>query len=117
MLDVIIHTQAQLDALNKLIVLDKTGRRTPIDDELCYLILDVLHRTTLDRWYTRAWVVQESLCAGEKLVLTFRRGNGLSFPSKFRHTDDKHGKISQPHHSLDNKSRQLTSNIVCVPLK
>jgi hypothetical protein len=117
MLDVIIHTQAQLDALSKLMFLDKAGRRTPIDDELCYFILDVLHRTTLDRWYTRAWVIQESLCAGEKLVLTFRRGNGLSFPSRFQCTDDKHEKMSQSRHSLNDKSRQLTSNIVCVPLK
>jgi hypothetical protein len=117
MLDVIIHTQGQLDALSKLMSLNNAERRIPIDDELCCFILDILHRTTLDRWYTRAWVIQESLCAGEKLVLTFQRGKGLSFPSKFRHADDTHEKMSQPHHSLDDKARQLTSNIVCVPLK
>jgi len=33
-----------------------------------------------DEWYTRAWVIQESLSAGEKLYLAFRLAKGVDFP-------------------------------------
>lgn len=59
-LDVIIDTQAQLDALEALMFFDKARVQTLIDHEFCYLILDILYNASLDRWYTRAWVVQES---------------------------------------------------------
>lgn len=56
------------------------------------------------------------ICAGDKLVLTCRRGGGLKFPSRFR-LGNKHEKQTRPYHSLDEKPRQLPSDIVCVPLR
>jgi hypothetical protein len=116
MLDVMVDEQAQLDALRELMFFDETRIPELIDAEFCYYIFDILHRTSLDRWYTRAWVLQESLCAGDKLVLTFRRRNNLLFPSKFR-LGDEHERVTRPYHSLDDKPRQLTSNVACVPLR
>lgn len=77
LLDVNIDTQAQLNAIEALMYFDRERVQSLVDHEFCYHVLNLLYRTSLDRWYTRAWVVQESLCAGSKLVLTFRRSTGL----------------------------------------
>lgn len=116
LLDVHIDTQAQLNAVEALMYFERERVRSMVDHEFCYHILDILYRTSLDRWYTRAWVVQESLCAGSKFVLTFRRGTGLSFPFKFRAGYQAESE-SRPYHSLDDNPQGLSSNIVCVPLE
>jgi hypothetical protein len=116
MLDVIVDTQAQLDALEAMMFFDKARIEEMVNYEFCHLVLDILYRTSLDRWYTRAWVVQESFCAGKKLVLVYRRGEGLKFPSTCR-MGYKHETMTRPYHSLDDSPRQRSSNIVCVPLQ
>lgn len=45
--------------------------------------VDLLDIVNADRWYTRAWVSQEALVAGEMLVLVLPLGPGISFETSF----------------------------------
>ncbi|KAK2730220.1 hypothetical protein CKAH01_09742 [Colletotrichum kahawae] len=95
----IISDQSQADALRILIDLyDNYDEHEPLP-KLDFLILDELYSflslVISDRWYTRAWVVQESISAGERLALSFRRGKSIEFPSFFR------SGINPTAHSLD----------------
>ncbi|KAF8847373.1 hypothetical protein BDZ45DRAFT_754976 [Acephala macrosclerotiorum] len=42
-------------------------------------LIDFLEKVSADRWYTRAWVAQEALSAGEALVLVLRLGAGIPY--------------------------------------
>ncbi|RYP20899.1 hypothetical protein DL765_002549 [Monosporascus sp. GIB2] len=55
------------------------GLQPPVDDDLTS-VLETLAVLICDRWYTRAWVIQEALSAGNRLVLAFRRPEGFSTP-------------------------------------
>jgi hypothetical protein len=115
LLDVAITSQEQLTAIETLLYPDQRGRQTMIDRRFCEQILDFLHRTSQDRWYTRAWVVQEAVCSGDALMLAFRRSPGLKFRSHFRFgRADKDE--SRPYHSLDDDHGRFESKLVCIYL-
>jgi hypothetical protein len=115
LLNVEIESQAQLTAIETLLHATREQREMMINQEFCDSMLDFLVATSRDRWYTRAWVVQEALCAGDKLVLAFRRRPGLQFPSKFRY-GYKAEREDRPYHSLDDTPRGLDSELVCLHL-
>jgi hypothetical protein len=115
LLSVEISIQEQLTAIEALLYFDQIRRQSMINQQFFEYLLDFLRRTSRDRWYTRAWVVQEALCAGDKLVLAFRRSSGLTFPSHFRY-GYKAEREDRPYHSLDDTPRKLGSNLVCLRL-
>ncbi|KAI4712829.1 hypothetical protein J4E89_001804 [Alternaria sp. Ai002NY15] len=116
LLDVEITSQEQLTAIESLLYPGRTGKRSVIDRRFCEQILDFLHRTSQDRWYTRAWVVQESICAGNGLMLSFRRGPGITFQSSFRFGRAE-GEDLRPYHSLDDNRGSWESKLVCIHLR
>ncbi|KAK7442644.1 hypothetical protein Landi51_09550 [Colletotrichum acutatum] len=81
--------------------------------QLFQCALDFLYMVQEDKWYTRAWVIQEAVSAGHGLVLVFRRGPGVVYTSKLR-ADQK--KYSTPRHPLDSERRTLKSEIICIPV-
>ncbi|USP80389.1 hypothetical protein yc1106_07663 [Curvularia clavata] len=113
LLDVKITSQEQLNAIKTL--LHSNWEATPTIEKLqyCTHILRFLHETCQDRWYTRAWVIQEAICAGLKLFLAFRCDSGLSFSSKFGY-ERKGETDSRPYHSLDDHARGLDSKLFCI---
>ncbi|CAH0031117.1 unnamed protein product [Clonostachys rhizophaga] len=74
-------------------------------------ILDFLDDVSRDRYYERAWVVQESLSAGNRLFLVFRRAPGINYPSSFR--VGRRG-FRAPYHSLDEGVREMQSEVLCM---
>ncbi|KAI0157935.1 hypothetical protein GGR52DRAFT_564578 [Hypoxylon sp. FL1284] len=82
----IITNQAQMQALELLKQADLSQSIPSIDVSFLNHVLDFFETVTLDRWYTRAWVVQEALSASSLLMLVFRRGLGISCSYHYTHT-------------------------------
>jgi hypothetical protein len=116
LLDVEITSQEQLTAIENLLYSDQRTKQPIIDRRFCEQILDLLHRTSQDRWYTRAWVVQEAICSGGALMLAFRRSPGLKFRSHFRFGRANKDE-SRPYHSLDDDPGKFESKLVCIYLQ
>lgn len=107
-----ITSQAQIDAIQALMAYRKDQTHSlNLSQQLFDNVLDFLHMVQSDRWYTRAWVVQEAVSAGDGLVLVFRRVPGLVYWSKFRANKEKY---LTPRHPLDSGKRDLPSEIVCI---
>ncbi|KAI4702958.1 hypothetical protein J4E81_001831 [Alternaria sp. BMP 2799] len=115
LLDVEITSQEQLTAIETLLYPDQR-KSSMIDRRFCEQILDFLHRASQDRWYTRAWVVQEAICSGDGLMLAFRRGPGLTFQSSFRFGREE-GSDLRPYHSLDDDRAIWESELICMHLR
>ena len=114
LLDVEITSQEQLTAIEALLYPDQ--RKSAMMDRRFYeQILDFLHRISQDRWYTRAWVIQESIRAGNGLMLVFRRGRGITFESSFRF--GREGEDLHPHNSLDDDRGSWESKLICMHLR
>lgn len=86
-----ILTQAQMDAIHMMSSFepDPSGMgcrwrgRGPVpvvDASICNHVLDFLEMLTSDAYYTRAWIVQESLSAGDKMCLVLPKAPGVSDP-------------------------------------
>lgn len=119
LLDLQLSSQAQINAIRAFIseegdVTTRFGFSAP-DPRLPYL-LDFLDALSRDRWYTRAWVVQEAISAGKGLTLVFRRAAGLAYPSSLR-TGSKAHTDGLPRHSLDTEQRACPSEVVCIPVQ
>lgn len=124
-----VTDQAQLDAVYMLTNFRaedvRGGMRwvgdTPppvINHQILNHVLDFLEMVGRDRWYTRAWVVQEALCAGTKLLIALRRGPGISWPSEFRVPGRSAGDpLSTPHPPTPRNYEKFPSEIVCIPIK
>ncbi|KAK1521518.1 hypothetical protein CPAR01_15041 [Colletotrichum paranaense] len=99
----------------QLLIQHKTEelRYLSLRPQLFQYALDFLYMVQADKWYTRAWVIQEAVSAGDGLVLVFRRGPGVVYTSKLR-ADQK--KYSTPRHPLDSERRTLKSKIICIPV-
>jgi hypothetical protein len=115
LLDVEITSQEQLNAIQTILNADRVMTQGAMSLRYCEHIIRLLHETCQDRWYTRAWVIQEAICAGLKLVLAFRHSPGLTFPSKFREGYQCE-REDRPYHSLDDHSRGLDSTLACISL-
>ncbi|KAH6643567.1 hypothetical protein C7974DRAFT_370804 [Boeremia exigua] len=112
LLDVKIDSLWQIKTITALMrSTDDSARRIPNQEAVRHL-LDFLYRTSQDRWYTRAWVIQESLCAGSKLALAFRLGPGLNSSATVRQSRD----TKRPPHSLDVRTEQYAAKLFIVPL-
>ncbi|CAH0050470.1 unnamed protein product [Clonostachys solani] len=74
-------------------------------------VLDFLDDVSRDRCYERAWVVQESLSASNRLFLVFRRAPGINYPSSCR--VGRRG-FRAPPHSLDEGVREMRSEVLCI---
>jgi hypothetical protein len=85
-------SQEQIDAVSTLhsfaftgdgngIQWNGSGPEPEVDAPMLSHAVDILGMVATDRWYTRAWVAQESLSAGNWLMLVLHRGVGLSHPS------------------------------------
>ncbi|KAI1370478.1 hypothetical protein F4677DRAFT_351742 [Hypoxylon crocopeplum] len=107
--DVEISNPAQADAIITLIRMAETRRVPRVDAVFLNRALDFLEAVSRDRWYTRAWVVQEALSAGDGLMIVLRRGPAVSYPSCLRSP-----KFDTPKHSLDHNPRGLPSEVVCI---
>lgn len=75
------------------------------------IILDFLDKIKNDRWYSRAWVIQEAISAGDNLCLVFRRGPGVVAQTKARMPTRRSG---LPKHTLETMWRGLPSEVVCI---
>jgi hypothetical protein len=115
LLNVEITSQEQVDAIETLLHCDWDTTKRTMTLQYCEHVIRFLDEICRDRWYTRAWVVQEAVCAGLKLVLAFRRSPGLRFQSKFRH-GYKCEREDRPYHSLDDHARGLDSTLICINL-
>lgn len=83
---------------------------------LMQLIVEFLTALKADRWYTRAWVVQESISAGRSLILTMRKARGVLFPSQLRMAGV--GAHQGVVHSTDgNGPFDRESSIACLPIE
>jgi hypothetical protein len=107
--------QPDVDLLH---VLTSSASSEAVERELCRgkgfpRALDLVESIRRDRWYTRAWIVQEALSAGGHLVLVFKRAPPISFPSKFRYPEEA---FKPPKHSLDTTPRGLPSEVICIPV-
>ncbi|KAK3361771.1 hypothetical protein B0T24DRAFT_724253 [Lasiosphaeria ovina] len=114
-------SQAQLDAVQELIsfdgIMDKfPGKlRVNISPRALDYVLEFLDTVARDRWYTRAWIAQEALSAGDRLVLVFRRRiSSISGMARYRFTDKYHD--PPPKHSLDSRASSRPAEIVCIPM-
>ncbi|KAI0006372.1 hypothetical protein F4779DRAFT_629871 [Xylariaceae sp. FL0662B] len=105
--DGVITNQAQMQAINVLRQADKAQRIPIADVGFLNYTLDFLEMVSRDRWYTRAWVVQEALSASNGLVIAFRRGSGISCPFSYNF-------VREPGYSVDRQSRQLQSESVYI---
>ncbi|KAL5325228.1 hypothetical protein ACEPPN_006352 [Leptodophora sp. 'Broadleaf-Isolate-01'] len=106
-----ITSQRQADALKMLIGLDRFRRQESlerINREILDHLFSFLETVISDRWYTRAWVIQEAISAGKKLFLSFRRGEGIRYPPSFRFSRNP------TKHSLDPQKDQLSSVLVNI---
>ena len=97
-----ITSQAELDALMR-----PRDHRHDLDP-----LFNLLDKISKDRWYTRAWVVQEGISAGNSLALVFGRGPGISHHSRF--ILDQNYCI--PPHSIHAKPDEFQSQVVCIPV-
>ncbi|KAH7171271.1 hypothetical protein EDB81DRAFT_778078 [Dactylonectria macrodidyma] len=106
--DTELTSQLQVDILKAL----GTSKNTSPNIRRDYfsLAIDFFKQVRRDRWYTRAWVIQEAVSAGRNLMLIFRRGAGITFSSTFRFTTE----LTPPKHSLDLIPRDLPSDVVCI---
>lgn len=81
-----IRTQSQLEALNTLYEWGNNGGNSdqvPGMSEIADPLLEVLETLMKDRWTTRAWILQESFSAGQKMVLLIKRGSGIRDDNKW----------------------------------
>lgn len=111
--DVKLANQSQLETIRHLI-LEANADKEPrggLSSHGLRDIIDFLEQVKNDRWYTRAWVVQEAISAGANLALTFRRGPGVVFRPKARVPNRRRG---LPMHSLELLPRELSSEVVCI---
>ncbi|KAL2005562.1 hypothetical protein VTN00DRAFT_10055 [Thermoascus crustaceus] len=121
-----ITNQTEMDAIYTLMAfgVDESGRgirwegpgpapRT-VDFQLLNHVLNFLERISADRWYTRCWVAQESLSAGNHLMVVLRRGPGLSYRSHF----EFQGRARPPPSpSTRDSSKRIQSNNVAIPVE
>ncbi|KXJ87011.1 hypothetical protein Micbo1qcDRAFT_179261 [Microdochium bolleyi] len=81
LLEATLRTQEQADIIKGLLGLTERPEPTfEVLEQICQFFQMIAD----DRWYTRAWVVQESMSAGKNLYLALQRGRGVDFPSTFR---------------------------------
>ncbi|KAF4779193.1 hypothetical protein HER10_EVM0001682 [Colletotrichum scovillei] len=115
LLDVAMSSLQQLEKLRGLISKTRnsgTNRLITKEQDL-EIIIAFLQQVRRDRWYTRAWVVQEAISAGDNLSLVFKRGAGLPERSRPRIPSKRSG---LPTHSLESEDqrRGLPSDVVCI---
>ncbi|KAH7310974.1 hypothetical protein BKA65DRAFT_162144 [Rhexocercosporidium sp. MPI-PUGE-AT-0058] len=106
-----ITSQRQANALKMLIGLDRFRKHESLElikPEILDPLFRFLEMVIADRWYTRAWVIQEAISAGKKLFLAFRRGVGVSYPPSFRFSRNP------TKHSLDAQKDQLSSGLISM---
>lgn len=86
-----ILTQEQMDAIHMMSAFepDPSGMRCRwrgsgpvpvVDANICNQVLDFLEMLASDAYYTRAWIVQESLSAGDNMSLVLPKAIGVSDP-------------------------------------
>ncbi|VUC27796.1 unnamed protein product [Clonostachys rosea] len=105
-----LTSQAQVDALR--FAIDSSDQQAGSHDFTH--VLDFLDDVSRDRYYERAWVVQESLSAGNRLSLVFRRAPGINYPSSFRVGRRAY---RAPPHSLDEGVRGMQSEVLCMSVQ
>jgi hypothetical protein len=82
-LDVKVTSQIQIDAIEALSQ-SSTNGTSNITANMLSNVLNLMRSINNDKWYKRAWVVQEALCAGSRMVLCLNRGEGVLYASAFR---------------------------------
>ncbi|KFA65056.1 hypothetical protein S40285_03092 [Stachybotrys chlorohalonatus IBT 40285] len=102
----IIH-QAQADSICRVSELHQRPFVLPGD---ITHVVGFLNMVRADRWYTRAWVLQEALSAGRTLMLVFKAAAGLKSSDNYRVA----GSQQPPPHSLDKDTRSRFSEIFCL---
>lgn len=76
-------------------------------------LIDFLEGVQKDRWYTRAWVIQEAISSGFNLFLTFPKAPGILWPSSSYRLSGERG---APAHPLDTGKRVLDSELIMIPV-
>lgn len=111
--DVKLANQSQLEIIRRLVWEANTDKEPQgdLNNHALRDIIDFLEHVKNDRWYTRAWVVQEAISAGANLALTFRRGSGVICRPQPRIPNHRRG---LPMHSLELLPRKLPSEVVCI---
>ncbi|KAK6863562.1 hypothetical protein PG995_000090 [Apiospora arundinis] len=108
-----VTSQLQANAIRSWI--DYAKNRGPLVPNIDMMngLLDFLKEVQLDRWYTRAWVIQEAISSGSNLLLAFPKAPGISYPcTKFRRPE----LLRLPRHPLDTDKRVLNSELIAIPV-
>ena len=75
--------------------------------------LDFLERVIRDRWYTRCWVAQEALSAGDRLMVVLRCDPSVSYRCQYN--------ISRPGGRsvcpTPRSERRIQSEVIAIPVK
>jgi hypothetical protein len=69
LVNVEITSQEQVDAIETPLHSDWETAKLTMTLQYCEHVIRFLDEICRDRWYTQAWVIQEAVCAGSKLVL------------------------------------------------
>ncbi|KAL8309481.1 hypothetical protein RB597_009651 [Gaeumannomyces tritici] len=120
--------QEQYDTINELVAFDEVSSSASSAQQFAVYVIQFMARVhgldwhmhamgfldavRRDRWYTRAWVVQEAISSSDGLVLVFRKYPGVVGASKFRHPEGR-----SPPHSLDHQKPTMPSEVVGIPVK
>lgn len=80
LLDTYLGTQAQVDALTMVVLGEMCGAKQ------INSLSDVLEMIVEDRWFQRAWTLQESTTAGARLTILIACDDSLEVPARFGKT-------------------------------
>ncbi|KAK7911039.1 hypothetical protein PG985_013520 [Apiospora marii] len=114
-----ITSQSEADAIKHLITCGNDFASYYYSKPSMQMLERVLHfleKVTSDRWYTRAWVLQEATSAGSGLFLVFRREPGIVYTEKYRPSSDSEHRDVPPH-PLDTEERGMQTEIVAIPVR
>ncbi|KAI0206564.1 hypothetical protein F4808DRAFT_404586 [Astrocystis sublimbata] len=110
--DITITNPLQMSAISTIVDMSEARLQNELTAETIAYALDFLKSLLRERWYTRAWVAQEALSAGPRLMIVLRRGEKVRYTDKFRLDRKRH---HTPRHTLDNSSRRMASEAICLP--
>lgn len=121
-----VTSQLEMDAIETLMSfqVDESGQairwhgpgKGPqhIDPQLLSLVLNFLERASVDRWYTRCWVSQESLSSGSHLIVCFRRRPDISFPIDLQPVQQHFRPPPSPNRD---PNKRVPSNNIAIPVQ
>lgn len=89
----------------------KVEPQPDIDEPTMHLMMDVVQSIISDRWYTRAWVTQEALSAGNSLLLVLSQGQDIPKQANFSLTE-----FGQAESVMQKEWQSISRDIFVIPV-